>query len=60
MYKKFTQLGFVIGLFFVIVSIVLFINVIIKQPQDRFSLFTAVAFLLFGIGMMLFGTRDDE
>lgn len=60
MYKKLTQLGFVIGLFFVIVSIVLFINIIVKPTQDRLSMFTAVAFLLFGIGMMFFGKRDEE
>lgn len=60
MYKKLTQLGFVIGLFFVVVSIVLFVNIIISQPKDRLSLFTALAFLLFGIGMMLFGKRDEE
>jgi len=60
MYKKLNQLGFVIGLFFVIVSLVLFGNILLNQLSDKLSVFTAIAFLLFGVFMLFFGNKKEE
>jgi hypothetical protein len=58
MYKKLGQLGFVIGLFFVIVSIILSVNIAVKQLTDKLSLYTAIGFLVFGVGMIFLNKKD--
>ncbi len=53
MYKKLSNLSFVIGAFFTIVSLILFANIIISGRSDAMSLYSASAFLVFGIVMMV-------
>ena len=53
MYKKFSQLSFIIGLFFTLVSFVLFVNHFLNKEQQQLNLYTAIAFLIFGVFMML-------
>ena len=53
MLKRITQLSFVIGLFFTIVSIVLFGNILLTNAPTPLNLYTSIAFLVFGIYMML-------
>lgn len=53
MYKKFSQLSFIIGLFFCIVSVILAINALWLQSGVRINLYTAVVFFIFGLFMML-------
>lgn len=59
MYKKLNQLSFVIGLFFTIVSVILLLNNWLTTAGSRISLYTAVVFLVFGVGMMVVRDRGD-
>ncbi|MBL7698807.1 MAG: hypothetical protein JNK79_11630 [Chitinophagaceae bacterium] len=52
MYKKLNNLSFVIGAFFTIVSLILFANILITGRNDALSLYSASAFLIFGVVMM--------
>lgn len=58
MYKKFNQLSFVIGLFFFIVSLILFVHILLSDFTGRINFYTAIAFLIFGVAMML--AKDSE
>jgi NO-binding membrane sensor protein with MHYT domain len=53
MYKKFSQLSFVIGLFFSLAALILFGNYLANATNQQVSLYTAIVFLFFGIIMML-------
>lgn len=53
MYKKLNNLGFVIGAFFTIVSLILFANIFVQARFDNVSIYTASAFLIFGVVMMI-------
>lgn len=52
MYKRFSQLAFVIGLFFSIVALILFITALTSHNGSTLNLYTAVVFLIFGLCMM--------
>jgi multisubunit Na+/H+ antiporter MnhE subunit len=52
MYKKFGQLSFIIGLFFSIVSLILFGNALLSNSLSGINLYTAIVFILFGLAMM--------
>ena len=58
MYKKISQLSFVIGLFFCIVAVILTITALQDIGQNKLNLFTGVVFLLFGIVMLLVKTNE--
>ena len=60
MYKKFAQLSFVIGLFFSIVSLILFGNALLSNALSGINLYTAVVFLLFGLVMMFIEGRPTD
>ena len=53
MLKRLTQLSFVIGLFFTLVSLVLFANIVVNNSPTPLNLYTSIVFLVFGIYMML-------
>ena len=53
MYNKLNQLSFVIGLFFCLVAVILFINVFVEGRSDALNLSTAGGYLLFGLLMMI-------
>jgi hypothetical protein len=53
MLNKLNNLGFVIGAFFTIVSIILFVNILVSGKTDALSIYSASAFLIFGVLMML-------
>ena len=53
MLKRITQLSFVIGLFFTLVSIVLFGNILLTNSPTALNFYTSITFLVFGIYMML-------
>lgn len=53
MYNKLNNLAFVIGAFFTIVSIILFANILISGRHDALSVYSATAFLIFGVLMMV-------
>jgi hypothetical protein len=53
MLNKLNNLGFVIGAFFTIVAIILFVNILVSGRSDTLSLYSATAFLIFGVVMMV-------
>ena len=55
MYKKLNNLAFVIGAFFTIVSLIMFANIFLSGTSDTVSLYSASAFLVFGLIMMIAG-----
>ena len=57
MYKKFGQLSFIIGLFFSIVSLILFGNALLSNSLSGINLYTAIVFLLFGLAMMFIESK---
>jgi hypothetical protein len=61
MYKKFSQLSFVIGLFFSIVALILFANTLLNRAEtNALSLSTAIVFLIFGLAMMLAKNKNAD
>jgi hypothetical protein len=53
MYKKLNNLAFVIGAFFTIVALIMFVNIFIQGRFDGLSIYAASAFLIFGVLMMI-------
>ena len=60
MYKKFNQLSFVIGLFFFLVSIILFVHILLSDSTGKLNFYTATAFLIFGVAMMFAKDRTGD
>jgi NO-binding membrane sensor protein with MHYT domain len=52
MLKRAGELSFVIGIFFFLVSLILFGNLLAKGVIDRLTLYSASVFLVFGLSMM--------
>lgn len=52
MLKRLNDLSFVIGIFFTIISIILFVNLLVQSQTGKLSVFTATGFLVFGLAMM--------
>ena len=53
MLRKLNNLAFVIGVFFTIVALILLINLLVSGRWDALSLYSACAFIIFGIAMMI-------
>ena len=53
MYNKLNNLAFVIGAFFTVVSLILIANIFLEGKYDGLSIYSASAFLIFGVVMML-------
>lgn len=62
MYKRFSDLQFVIGLFFFIVSLILLGNDLLNdQLTGQLNLYTGLVFLVFGVLMILVkGKKNTE
>jgi hypothetical protein len=60
MYKRFSQLSFVIGLFFFIVSLILFANAIFNNATAGINIYTAVTFFIFGSLMIIIKGKNPE
>ena len=58
MYKKFNRLSFVIGLFFSIVSLILFGNALLTDSLTGINIYTAIVFLIFGTAMIFVKNRE--
>ncbi len=59
MYKKISNLGFVIGIFFIIISLILLIGTLVSSlPATRLNLYTGFVFLAFGTLMAFFSKGD--
>lgn len=57
MLNRLNELSFVIGIFFTIVSLILSVNLVTREMFDALSLYTAAAFLIFGLMMMFAGKK---
>ncbi|HVT83569.1 MAG TPA: hypothetical protein VHD35_00130 [Chitinophagaceae bacterium] len=61
MYKRFNELNFVIGLFFLLASVVLLGGYFFSNhSNETINLYTGIAFLVFGIIMMLLRSSEKE
>ncbi|RYG02561.1 MAG: hypothetical protein EOO02_10310 [Chitinophagaceae bacterium] len=61
MYRKLSELSFVIGLFFVIVSVILIINGFVSGADDsKLTIYSATVFLIFGLLMLVTKNKDSE
>lgn len=60
MYKKFSELSFVIGLFFFLVALILFVHILLSDASERLNFYTAIVFLIFGIAMMLAKNKNPD
>ena len=58
MYKKLNNLGFVIGVFFVIISLILIIGALVSEAlNNRLNFYTGFSFLVFGFCMAFFNRK---
>ena len=59
MYKKLSNLGFVIGVFFIIVSLILIIGGLLSETlNNKLNHYTGFFFLVFGV-LMAFFNKDN-
>ena len=60
MYEKLNNLGFVIGIFFILISLVLIIGGIVSSTlATKLNFYTGFAFLVFGALMTFLNRKDD-
>jgi uncharacterized membrane protein YhhN len=50
----------VIGLFFFLVSLILFVHILLSSSTGKINLYTAIVFLIFGIAMMMAKERKTD
>lgn len=61
MYKKLNNLGFVIGIFFILISLVLIIGGLSSAALNhKLNFYTGFSFLVFGVCMIIFNRKDDK
>jgi hypothetical protein len=58
MYKKLNNLAFVIGIFFVIISLILIIGGMVSEAlNNKLNFYTGFSFLIFGFCMAFFNRK---
>ena len=58
MYKKLNNLGFVIGIFFIIIALILLLGGVFSEAlSNSLDFYTGVSFLVFGLCMVLFNGK---
>ncbi len=60
MYKRLSQLNFVIGVFFILVSLILFGNILFNDATGKLNWYTAIAFMVFGVFMVSIKNKEDH
>lgn len=61
MYKKLNNLGFIIGIFFTIVSLILIIGGLVsKALNSKLNFYTGFTFLAFGLLMAFFNKSNSN
>ncbi|GAO43113.1 hypothetical protein [Flavihumibacter petaseus] len=60
MLKKFNQLSFVIGAFFAITAVILFANELLSGMAEKINLYSAAAFLAFGVFMIYLSSKEES
>lgn len=60
MYKKLSNLGFVIGVFFIIVALILIIGGLLSEAlNNKLNHYTGFSFLVFGVLMAFFNRNNN-
>lgn len=58
MYKKLNNLAFVIGIFFVIISLILIVGGMVSEAlNNKLNFYTGFSFLVFGFCMAFFNRK---
>ena len=58
MYKRLSELNFVIGVFFTLVSLILLVDTFYnKEVSGKMNLYTGIVFLIFGLFMIAIKTK---
>lgn len=61
MYKRLNNLGFVIGIFFTIISLIILIGWLLSDSlRNKLNLYSGLCFLVFGLFMTLFNLKVEE
>lgn len=63
MYKKLNNLGFIIGIFFIIISLILIIGGLLStELSNPLNFYTGIGFFIFGFFMTVLNTKagDEE
>jgi len=61
MYKKLNDLGFVIGIFFIIISLILIIGGFVSAALSyKLNFYTGFTFLVFGVFMAFFNRNNHK
>jgi len=60
MYNRLSQLNFVIGVFFILVSLILFGNMLFNDVTSNLNLYTAITFMVFGVFMVSIRNNDES
>ncbi len=61
MYKKLNNLGFVIGVFFTIISLVLIIGGLVSPTlANKLNFYTGFVFLVFGLCMTILNRNNEQ
>ena len=61
MYKRLNDLGFVIGIFFIIISLILIIGGFVSTALSyKLNFYTGFSFLVFGIFMAFFNRNNHK
>lgn len=58
MYNKLNQLSFVIGVFFTIMSVILFANILITGSVEKINIYSGISFLIFGVFMIYLSSKE--
>ena len=60
MYNKLNNLGFIIGIFFIIISLILIIGGLLSEElSNHLNFYTGLGFLVFGLLMAFFNRNKD-
>ena len=61
MFRRLDELNFVIGLFFTIIAVILLVDTLLnKALPGTISLYTGIAFLIFGLVMIIIRTSKGS
>jgi len=59
MYNKLNQLSFVIGVFFVLMAVILFANLLLTGSTEKINIYSGISFVVFG-GFMIYLSGKEK
>ena len=61
MYKRFNQLSFIIGIFFILLAVILLVGYVTTEAlKANINLYSGIAFLLFGAFMVVVKSGEEH